>query len=87
MKMSYMTRKSDWRKKLKNGRSRSRGRRRPQLDKQRLMLSKKEITDDINDPVVATTEVIITAAVQRTIETDSARIMAPLITDVETEKG
>ena len=87
MKMSYMTRRSDWRKKLKNGRSRSRGRRRPQLDKQRSMQSKRETTDDINDPVVATTEVIITAAVRRIIEIDSVRMLAPLITDVETEKG
>ena len=65
-------------------RSRSRGRRRPRQDKLRLMLSKRETINDINDLVVVTIEVIITVAMLRTIVIviDSVRMV-----DVETEKG
>ena len=81
-----MTRKSVWRRKLKSGRSRSKGRRRPRLDKLRLMQRMREMPNVINDHVVAMTEVISTAAMPQTIETDSDRIMAHPTEDAETEK-
>ena len=79
-----MTRRSVWRRKPKSGRSRSRGRRKPRQDKLRLMLSKRETINDINDLVVATTEVIIKAAMLRTIVIviDSVRTV-----DAETGRG
>ena len=83
-----MTRKRDWRRKLKSGRNRSRGRRRQQLDKQRSMQRMRGTPDEINDPVVAMKEVITTAATLRTIGTVSVRIKAhPTEEEEETEKG